>query len=137
MAVMIDPADPVRLDADGDYVTASFARRLAALADRIGEPDTYGEGRIVAECEVALASALGKERAVLFPTGTLANLVALDRLCGPKRRRVLLHPDSHILNDTGDSLVSGMGLMPVAARPSGAGFAPEELDAAIARAASG
>jgi threonine aldolase len=74
---------------------------------------------------------------VLFPTGTLANVVALDRLCPRHARRVLLHPDSHILNDTGDSLAANAGLMPVPVAADGAGFAAEGLAHALAAARAG
>lgn len=128
---------PIRLDVDGPYGDASFAVRLAACAGRVDAPDSYGEGSLVQECERRLAQALGKERAVLFPTGTLANMVALDRLCPRHARRVLLHPDSHILNDTGDSLAANAGLMPVSGAADGAGFAADALTKALADARAG
>jgi threonine aldolase len=128
---------PIRLDVDGPYGDTSFAARLAAAVSRVSAPDSYGDGAIVRECEVALASTLGKERAVLFATGTLANLVALDRLCPPHARRVLLHPDSHILNDTGDSLAADGGLTAIVAASSGAGFGPDALGVAFAGARAG
>jgi threonine aldolase len=127
----------IRLDVDGPYSDTGFARRLVAALDGAGTPDSYGEGPLIRDCEAALAKALGKERAVLFATGTLANLVALDRHCGRHARRVLVHPDSHVLNDTGDSLASVMGLTAAVAAPSGAGFAAPEIAAAVAGARSG
>lgn len=128
----------IRLDVDGAYGDGSFAERLAAAASaRPDIPDSYGEGPVVQECEAKLAKILGKERAVVFATGTLANLVALDRLCGRDARRVLLHPDSHILNDTGDSLASDAGLMPVVASATGPGFGPDALASALASAQGG
>jgi threonine aldolase len=128
----------IRLDVDGAYGDGSFAPRLvAAAASRPDIPDSYGEGPVVRECEEMLARALGKERAVIFATGTLANLVALDRLCGRDARRVLLHPDSHILNDTGDSLVTGAGLTPVVAETAGPGFGAGAIAQALAAATRG
>lgn len=128
---------PIRLDVDGPYGDTSFATRLASTASRASAPDSYGEGAVVRECETMLARALGKERAVLFPTGSLANLVALDRLCPPHARRVLLHPDSHVRTDTGDSLASNAGLTAIAASADGAGFGPDALAAALAGAREG
>jgi threonine aldolase len=128
---------PIRLDVDGPYGDTSFASRLATAASRVSVPDSYGEGEIVRECEAALARALGKERAVLFPTGTLANVVALDRLCPRHARRVLLHPESHILSDTGDSLAANAGIMPVVAVSDGAGFGRDALTAALAASRAG
>jgi threonine aldolase len=127
----------IHLDVDGAYADTSFAPRLSAALGRVAAPDSYGEGPLVRECEAALAKLLGKERAVLFPTGTLANMVALDRLCGPRARRVLVHPDSHVMNDTGDSLAAVMGLTAVAAAPAGAGFPGQAVRDAAANARTG
>ncbi len=126
----------LRLDVDGAYGDTSFATRLAAISRDV-TPDSYGEGALIRECEAKLAKALGKERAVIFATGTLANLLALDRLCGRDARRMLLHPDSHILNDTGDSLVAGAGITPIVAATTGPGFAAKALTDALARAQDG
>jgi threonine aldolase len=127
----------IPLHVDGPYDGTGFARRLAALADTVGQPDSYGEGAIVSECEAKLARLLGKERAILFSTGTLANTVALSRLATRHARRVLMHPESHVFNDTGDSLAAVAGLTPVAAHPAGPGFGPEEISKAIADAERG
>jgi threonine aldolase len=128
----------VRLDVDGPWHSPrDYARRLAAAAAALDAPDSYGEGAVVQAAEAALAAALGKERAVLLPTGTLTNLLALDRLCGRHRRRVLVHPDSHAMMDVGDGLASLAGITPVAAEPVGAGFAGEAVSRAAAVAASG
>jgi len=127
----------IHLDVDGAYADTSFAPRLSAALDRVAAPDSYGEGPLVRDCEAELAKLLGKERAVLFPTGTLANMIALDRLCGPRARRVLVHPDSHVMNDTGDSLAAVMGLTAVAAVPAGAGFPGQAVRDAAASARTG
>lgn len=128
---------PIHLDVDGPYADTSFASRLTAALDRVGAPDSYGEGPLVRACETALARSLGKERAIIFPTGTLANLIGLDRLCGPRARRVLVHPDSHVMNDTGDSLAAIMGLTAVSAAPAGAGFTSKAVHEAAASAREG
>jgi threonine aldolase len=128
---------PIRFDVDGPYADTGFARRLAAAVDRVAAPDSYGEGPLIRACEAALARLLGKERAILFPTGTLANMIALDRLCGPRARRVLVHPDSHVMNDTGDSLAAVMGLTAVVAGATGAGFAGQAVRDSAANARTG
>ena len=125
----------IRFDVEGPYTDTGFARRLAE-AD-LAAPDSYGEGKTIQECEAALAAALGKERAVLFATGTLANMVALDLLCARGRRRVLLHRDSHVQNDTGDSLASVMGLTAIVADASGPGIDAAAIDKAAAQARLG
>lgn len=127
----------MQLHLDGPYGDTGFAGRLGALADQLGAPDSYGEGELVRRCEEALARALGKERALLFATGTLANLLALGRHCGRHHKRVLVHPESHLVNDTGDSLAAVGGLTAIIAEPDGAGFAAASIDAAVTRASSG
>jgi threonine aldolase len=124
----------IHLDTDSDDPSpAEYAARLAAAAQLAGAAaDKYGEGDVVHAAEALVARLLGKERAVLFATGTLANMLALDRLCPRFARRVLVHPDSHVLADTGDGAASVIGLTLVAVEPDGAGFDAETTRAAIA-----
>jgi threonine aldolase len=124
----------IHLDTDSDDpAPAAYAARLAAAAELAGSAaDRYGDGDVVRAAEALVARLLGKERAVLFATGTLANMLALDRLCMRHARRVLVHPDSHVLADTGDGAASVMGLTLVAAEPAGAGFTAETVRATIA-----
>ncbi|MEV4480778.1 threonine aldolase family protein [Micromonospora coxensis] len=71
---------------------------LAATADPDGLPDFYGEGGPVATLERRVAGLLGTADAVLFPTGTMAQQVAMRygaELTG--RTAVGLHPLSHPL----------------------------------------
>jgi len=123
----------IHLDTDSDDpAPAEYAARLAAAAQLAGAAaDKYGEGDVVRAAEALVARLLGKERAVLFATGTLANLLALDRLCPRFARRVLVHPDSHVLADTGDGAASVMGLTLVAVEPAGPGYTAEATRAAI------
>ncbi|MFD3842972.1 threonine aldolase family protein [Streptomyces sp. NPDC058642] len=82
--------------------TVSLQERLTFLAEQAGSvydvsapPDVYGDG-VVAELERRVAEVLGKEDAAFFPTGTMAQQVALH--CWAQRsgnRRVALHPVSH------------------------------------------
>jgi threonine aldolase len=133
------PAALIHLDMDSDDPSpVEYARRLATAAARAGEAaDKYGDGEVVRAAERLIAERLGKERAVLFATGTLANMLALDRLCPRFARRVLVHPDSHVLADTGDGAAAVMGLTLVTAQPSGAGFTAEAAKRAIAESRVG
>ena len=123
----------IHLDTDSDDPSpAQYAARLAAAARFAGDAaDKYGESDAVRAAEALLAARLGKERAVLLPTGTLANMLALDRLCPRFARRVLVHPQSHVLADTGDGAAGVMGLTLVPVEPAGAGFTAEAAVAAI------
>lgn len=94
------PLDPV-----------DYARRLTeavAMPDMV--PDDYGRGGVVARLEEKLAAALGKQRAILFPTGTMANLVALRAHARLGARRVILPTESHIVQDCGDGAAELAGL---------------------------
>ena len=82
------------------------------------------------------ATLLGKETAVFMPSGTLANHLALRALAGA-RRRVIVPETSHIYNDTGDACqtLSGLTLLPLA--PGAATFTRADIEAVLARTASG
>ncbi|MBM3600042.1 MAG: low specificity L-threonine aldolase [Alphaproteobacteria bacterium] len=144
MAVALKPspvAPVVTLASDGEELSpAAYAQLLAELTrGRDVAADTFSIGGIVAEFEARIAGLLGKERAIVMPTGTLANMLALDRLAGPAangvgRRRVIVQTDSHVLNDTGDGceLVAGLKLVPV--QDHGAGFTAAAVRAELQRA---
>ncbi len=66
--------------------------------------DDYLEGGAIEELEKTFATLLGKEACAFFPTGTLANNVALRVLCGDDHR-VLCQADSHIYRDDSDMSV--------------------------------
>jgi threonine aldolase len=85
------------------FVPAWHARRdpaaeLRALADRAGERlDVYGGGESVERLETRVAELLGKEAAALFPSGTMAQQIALRIWC--ERRgcsTVAFHPQCHL-----------------------------------------
>ncbi|WP_371527955.1 beta-eliminating lyase-related protein [Streptomyces sp. NBC_01283] len=79
-----------------------LATRLAALADAASEVvdpdepiDLYGNG-VVARLEDEVARLLGKEAAAFFPTGTMAQQVALRCWAGRTgNATVALHPKAH------------------------------------------
>ncbi|MFF8959251.1 threonine aldolase family protein [Streptomyces sp. NPDC014894] len=80
----------------------TVGERLTQLAADAGEvcdpgdtPDLYGDG-VVAELERRVASLLGFPEAVYFPTGTMAQQVALRCWAGRTRdTTVALHPMAH------------------------------------------
>ena len=131
-------APDVRMTGDGPELTP--AETVALLAERVGAPgfvaDEYGLGGAAEDLERHFAALLGKERALFFPTGTLANHVALRTLAGA-RRRVIVQDVSHVYNDTGDSAqaLSGLNLVPLA--PGRATFAWEDVQKVLDRTASG
>src|SRR4051812_37790804 len=59
--------------------------------------DTYGEGERIGRVEARIADLLGKEAAVLMPSGTMAQQIALRIWC--ERRNcdtVAFHPTCHL-----------------------------------------
>ena len=72
---------------------------LAEVQEVLGdiEADRYGEGGVVTELEGEVAALLGKPAAVLMPSGTMAQQIAL-RIHAERtgRRTVLWHPACHL-----------------------------------------
>jgi threonine aldolase len=96
--------------------SADFAAQLWALAqgqDNLN--DNYLAGGAVTALEKAFANLLGKADCAFFPTGTLANTVALRLLCGEHRRALVQH-ESHLYRDESDATqtLSGINLVPLA-----------------------
>lgn len=59
--------------------------------------DVYGSGSIIEEFQKKMAQYLGKETAVFFPSGTMAQQIALRIWCDQKGiKRVGYHPLSHL-----------------------------------------
>jgi len=76
------------------------------------KPDSYGLGGMIHQFEKKVALALGKEKAIYMPTGTLANHIVLRQHCATKKRAIVQY-ESHINRDSGDcvSALSGINLI--------------------------
>ncbi|ASW55884.1 low specificity L-threonine aldolase [Plantactinospora sp. KBS50] len=88
--------------------------RMAGSPHLDGLPDAYGAGGAVAELEARVADLLGAEAAVYFPTGTMAQQVALR--FGAERGgtpAVGLHPQSHLMVHEQDAYAALTGLRAV------------------------
>ncbi|MBX9929381.1 MAG: aminotransferase class I/II-fold pyridoxal phosphate-dependent enzyme [Gemmatimonadaceae bacterium] len=85
------------LDLRSDTVTKPTAAMRRAMAEaEVGDDVLDGDPTVLAlEAEVALR--LGKERALFFPTGTMANQAAIY-VHAERGTEIYLHDDSHILN---------------------------------------
>ena len=95
-----------------------FINQLKVISDtRKMAEDNYSIGGEVLELESIMAKKLGKEACVFFPTGTLANHVAIRQLALPKTRAIVPE-QSHIYQDSGDSVqqLSGINLVPLGGR---------------------
>ncbi|MDP4085290.1 MAG: beta-eliminating lyase-related protein [Bacillota bacterium] len=61
------------------------------------ESDMYGKGKIIEEFQEKMANYLGKESAVFFPSGTMAQQIALRIWCDRKElKKVAYHPLCHL-----------------------------------------
>ena len=109
---------------------------MTRLIDEKGvAPDSYSLGGVVEELEDSCARALGKERAIFMPTGTLANHLAVRALAGGSSR-VIVQEQSHLYQDEGDcaQTLSNLTLVPLA---SGlATFAADEVQQLLDRTKS-
>ena len=76
-------------------------------------PDSYSIGGIVGELELKFSSIFNKEKSIFLPTGTLANHLAIRELAGVNSK-VIVPEQSHIYQDSGDTLqsLSGINLIP-------------------------
>src|SRR5438093_12309570 len=133
-----DTDSAVVLRGDGEPQTAQgLMRRLQAFEDEVGmAPDSFARGGTVERLEQRCAAMLAKEAAVFMPPGTLANHLAIRRLCGTKPRAVVPE-QSHLYNDTGDCVprLSGINLMPLA--PGRPAFTLAELQEVLQQSVTG
>jgi threonine aldolase len=76
---------------------AEQLRRAADALDPAELPDHYGEGEIVERFEAEMAQRLGAEAAVLMPSGTMAQQIALRIHCERRGRdTIAFHPTCHL-----------------------------------------
>jgi threonine aldolase len=127
---------PVVLTGDGLSLTpAEYASLLTAIAAKPSfRRDQYLRNGPVEELEHAVATLLGKERALFLPTGTLANHLAVRILAG-ESRKALVQAESHLYRDEGDcaQLLSGLNL--VALGPGRTTLTADEVAKAVDEAA--
>ena len=123
---------------DGEPKTpAGLVESLADIESQGGlQVDSYSLGGTVERLEQTMARMLGKEAAAFMPTGTLANHLAIRKLCGSKPRAVV-QEQSHLYNDTGDCVtqLSNINLVPLA--KDQAYFGLDELRLAVDRSETG
>lgn len=85
-----------KLGNHGDRTIDVLKQALTAVDDK-EESDIYGTGTVIEDFQEKMAKVLGKEAAVFFPSGTMAQQIALriwtDR---GKNNRVAYHPLSHL-----------------------------------------
>jgi threonine aldolase len=79
-------------------ITAGDRLRAAADALAAGDwPDHYGDGELVAAFEARVARLLGMEAAAVFPSGTMAQQIALRIHCQARGAdTIAFHPTCHL-----------------------------------------
>ncbi len=134
---MKTPTKRVNMTSDGLALSpAEYADLLVELAQsgKLNKDD-YGHGGSVEEFERAMANELGKEAAVVMPTGTMANLLAIEYLAG-RKRKVVVQQESHMFNDCGDC-GPGLANLQLTALGKGATFSKADVQSVIDRADRG
>jgi threonine aldolase len=122
------------LTGDGVHLSLpQYAQLVTKLTDGGAKIDSYLAGGAVEELEGRFAKLLGKERGLFFPTGTMANHVAVRLLAG-ERKHVLVQEESHLYRDEGDcaQALSGLNLVPLA--PGRATIKASEIVEAVEKA---
>ena len=97
------------IDLRSDTVTLPTPGMRDAIARAEVGDDVYGEDPTVQRLEERVATLLGKEAALFFPTGTMANQAAL-RLHARPGETVLAPRDAHILRFEGGAAAALSGL---------------------------
>jgi threonine aldolase len=96
------------------------AAEFRALTERAGKRiDVYGYGESVERLEKRVAGLLGKEAAALFPSGTMAQQIALRIWCDRSGRpTVAFHPQCHldVHEERGYEYLHGLHARPVGGR---------------------
>ncbi len=80
----------------GPRNVAVLKEALASVEDSLAA-DLYGQGAVIVEFQRKMADYLGKPAAVFFPSGTMAQQIALRIWCDRSgQRRVAYHPLCHL-----------------------------------------
>ena len=95
--------------------TKIIAEKISTLENlNTIQQDVYSVGGIVEELENIFSTILNKEKSIFLPTGTMANHFAIRELSGTNSK-VIVQEQSHIYQDSGDTLqtISGINLIPL------------------------
>ncbi|HVB53790.1 MAG TPA: GntG family PLP-dependent aldolase [Candidatus Acidoferrales bacterium] len=108
------------IDLRSDTVTRPSAGMRRAMASAEVGDDVFGEDPTVRRLEERVANLLGKETALLCPSGTMANLIGVASATVPGEE-VLVDSESHILHYelAGTAMIAGVQLRNFDAPPAG------------------
>ena len=124
-------ADKDLIDFRSDTVTQPSAGMREAMANASVGDDVYGEDPSLNLLEERIATLLGKEAALFFPTGTMSNLAGLLSHC-QRGEEVIVGDQYHIYRDEacGASVLGGIAMQPLQTDARGS-VTVEQLAAAI------
>lgn len=114
----VDRGTPVELRSD--TFTLPTPEMADAMRDAELGDDVYGEDPTVAELEALAAATVGKQAAVVMPSGTMANLTALLTHV-PRGESALVGDESdiYLYEARGASVLGGIAYQPVPTQPDG------------------
>lgn len=118
------------IDLRSDTVTHPTPEMRRAMAEAEVGDDVYREDPTVRALEEEAAGRLGKEAALLFPTGTMANQVAVRAWAAPGRR-VILEARCHIALVEAVPLAMLAGVVPDTVRSADGSFTARDLQARL------
>jgi threonine aldolase len=118
------------VDLRSDTVTLPTEEMLEAIRHAKLGDDVYGEDPTVNELEALAAERMGKEAAVLVPSGTMANLVSL--MSNAKRGDlVILESEAHMYWYEVGGISAIAGLLPWPVKSRFGAFDPADVEVAI------
>lgn len=117
-------------DFRSDTSTLPTKEMIVAVTNAKLGNDGYGEDPTVNELEKKSAILLGKEAAVLVPSGTMGNLIALMTHCG-RGQEVILEATSHILKNEMGGISSVAHLIPRTIEGTLGVILPEQVEKLI------
>ena len=118
------------IDLRSDTVTLPTEEMLEAASHAKMGDDYYGEDPTVNKLQEMAAQRMGKEAALLVPSGTQANLISLMSNCC-RGELVILESESHIYWYEVGGISSVAGLFPWPVKTELGAYASEDLKAAI------
>jgi threonine aldolase len=117
------------IDLRSDTVTRPTPEMRRAMAEAEVGDDVYGEDPTVNRLQERTAEMLGFEAALFMPSGTMANLVAINVLTAPTQE-VLVEERSHVVRYELSGMAVLSGVTPRVVRAAGALLTPAHVRAA-------
>jgi threonine aldolase len=118
------------IDLRSDTVTLPTEEMLEAIRHADLGDDVYGEDPTVNKLQEMAAEKMGKEAALLVPSGTQANLTSLMSNCN-RGELVLLEAESHIYWYEVGGVSAIAGLLPWTIKADKGAFDPQQIEAAL------